>query len=206
MPAAAVAGLLAHDEDLSLPGAFPAGQQAARLSNLDQGTASRPSPLFAAAGLVRVPLHAWGLLNPGLRAMGIGFARDGFRDTAAFDVVPGADWPAGPAAVVRWPSPNSRNVPGLEGWETPEPRQALSPPVAALSPTGGQPVPTTQLQAGATLTATGGSRQLSSPVLFPRDPLQPDTWYDVDFSVTCGGQRFHRQWRFRTQTRSAWWS
>jgi len=64
----------------------------------------------------------------------------------------------------------------------------------------GHAVDTGLVQAGSTLAADGGTRQVASPILFARSPLEAGRQYTASFRGLCDGGQFSATWSFSTST------
>lgn len=128
-------GVVAHDQDLSLPGSSQAGHDAGMRSNVYGTTASSVADVTAVDGWVTGPFHAVGFLTPSLREVGYGAWRDPdarlIRMAATLDIYGGERdwsrtvdkayaWPGNGSVVpvnrhiTEWPSPRS-HCPGHDG-------------------------------------------------------------------------------------------
>ncbi len=128
-------GRVAHDQDLSLPGASQAGHDSGMRSNVYGTSASNVADVTAVDGWVTGPFHAVGFLTPSLREVGYGVWRDADADlirmAATLDIYGGERhwdrsidkayaWPGDGSVVpvnrhiTEWPSPRS-HCPGHDG-------------------------------------------------------------------------------------------
>jgi hypothetical protein len=208
-----VAGLRTHEEVPGLPGYTPEGAAVAARSNISEGIFS---PEQAITGLVDVPLHRHGMVDPGLRSVGIG-------GEAGHWVVDLSDTRRTTSPlVVAYPGAGQGQVPlTFIGNEVPNPLAAISgiapdatvgypitlhffgctPRQAQASLTsGGQTVPIHLIQPGTVIRAEGGEREVQMVLLFPQEPLRPSTTYTAQMSASCGtlGQRTY-SWSFSTR-------
>ncbi|HXI15403.1 MAG TPA: CAP domain-containing protein [Chloroflexota bacterium] len=211
-----VAGLRSHEQVAGLPGYTPEGAAAAARSNIAQGQANVE---IAITGLVDVPFHRHGMLDPTLGAVGLG-GQDGqwVADLSDSKAVRGAP------LVVAYPGPGQTNVPRVfPGGEVPNPLAAI--PGLALDATvgyaitlhfygcmpegtqasltvGGQPVPIHLIQPGTVVKAEGGEREARFVMFFPQAPLRPDTTYLAQVVTACGTLE-ERTYTWPFTTRSA---
>lgn len=128
-------GVVAHHQDLSLPGSSQSGHDSGMHSNVYGTTASNVDDITAVDGWVTGPFHAVGFLTPSLREVGYGAWRDAdagrIRMAATLDIYQGERdwsrtidkayaWPGNGSVVpvnrhiTEWPSPRS-HCPGHNG-------------------------------------------------------------------------------------------
>jgi hypothetical protein len=218
----AVAGLLAHDEDLSLPGATPEGKQSAGRSHFSQG---HSTVLEAVQALTYAPFHRVGMLDPQLRRVGVGAAEYSENSRTGLAVVfdvgsaidrsaPSSDKPA------VYPVPGQRDVPPtFDGNEFPDPRDAtpgrgrevgfimtVEPSCGTLSAPrefrlrdeAGRDVPVWTVNPGTTVSTVGGSRVVKQIMAFSQEPLENGTTYRASVSGACVDKSFSQEWSFTT--------
>lgn len=208
-----VAGLRSHEEVPGLPGYTPEGAAVAARSNIARGSATAEE---AVRGLVDVPLHRHWMLDPMLASIGFG------GENLQWVVDLSDSRPVrGTPQVVAFPGPGQGRVPThFPGNENPNPLTAIpgiAPDAAVGYPislhffgcmpgaavvtltSGGAPVPVHVMQPGTVIQGTGGERALPFVLVFPQEPLLPDTAYLVTANVGCGalGERTYT-WPFST--------
>lgn len=213
----ATAGLGAHDEDLSLPGASEEGRTAGKASDIAIGD---QTPLHGIDAWMATLYHRVPILEPNLKAVGYGCARARRQGwVAVLNVHGGRERGKLRPAPVLYPAPDQTGVPlhfpigGEEPNPIPDDRTGKAGyPITAFFPED-QP-----LQSASAILTDGTSREVavwfSTPetpanpkfarnqgntvCLIPKQPLRPNMTYTVLVRGTRGGQGWQKSWQFTT--------
>jgi hypothetical protein len=209
-------GTLTHPEDKGKPGFSEEGHQAGLRSILSMGT---PAPRVAAM-MVGTYFHRIDVIRPDTMAFGVGYdGRYGGIDgrTNLRKEKPPALWP------VLCPAPGQTDVPLAYNKEMPDATPGddragfpitvqfhtgkLKLTSHALRPVGpAGPVPAKTEAAAVdcytydphTGASNGMTGFLRCVCIIAKEPLQPDTQYEVTMNVEVGGKPWMKTWRFTT--------
>ena len=203
-----VQGLGIHDEDRSLPGYTAEGARAGSASNI-----STYPPSAAASWCMATLFHRIPILHPGLRRVGIGYARGGrWGWISVIDVMNGRQH-GKPSPPVLWPVDGAGDAPLSLESENPNPipqdKDGKGGHPITASFFGGEAVRAVKatLKAGdedvpfwlSTPEAPVDPRfQANTICLIPKDPLRPGTLYTVTLSARVNGKAWAKRWSFTT--------
>ncbi len=212
----ATAGLGAHDEDLSLPGASEEGRAAGKASDIAIGD---HDPLAGIDGWMATLYHRVPLLEPHLKSVGYGCARSKRLGwVVVVNIAAGRE--RGPRPVpVFYPAPDQRGVP-LHfpiGGEEPNPIPDDNTGKAGYPITASFPQNNPLRASSGTLTDAAGrdvpawfsspelpanakfvKHQGTTVCLIPKAPLRPNATYEVVLRGRLGDQPWEKAWKFTT--------
>jgi len=211
----AVAGLGAHDEDLSLPGATKEGKEAGKKSVIALGD---HDPRDSIDGWMDTLYHRVPMLEPNLKRVGFGAAK-GKGWMSVLNVSTGKT--QGRPREVLYPVPDQKDVP-LQfppGGEIPDPIPDDKDKQAGYPITAFFPFNSPLVNATGSLKEAGGNALevwFSSPekpanskyvthqgntvCLIAKDPLKPATKYTVEIAGTREGKKWEKTWSFTTMS------
>ncbi len=210
----AALGLNVHAEEADLPGQSDAGRKAAT-----PATIAAKEPLTALADWAAAPAHRALILQPGLKTVGVGFARNAKDQWASvFEWSGAAPAPAGEAVL--YPNDGQTRVPlYFPGLEVPDP----VPDAPVKGAAAGFPITTTfpakapvkaaeawlEDESGAAVDAwvsspdkpanpNAASAQQNSIGIIAKAPLRPGVRYAVQVQARVDGREQRRAWTFLT--------
>jgi uncharacterized protein YkwD len=194
-----------NDEDASLPGFTPEGQQAARRTDV---FFNAPAPLVQIESIITGFYRRTFLLDPGLLRVGYGCAIDvGNGWVCVLDLNTGRE----EFAPTLYPLPSQANVPlaGLDRVPKSAPDDEAGFPITVTFPS---PLVVRDAQAVLMAGNTTLDIYISAPdrpldknlqgntiCILPQQPLQAGTIYQVNVSARVNGQPWERSWRFSTK-------
>lgn len=211
----ATAGLGAHDEDLSLPGATPEGKDAGKKSVIALGD---HDPRDAVEGWMATLYHRVPILEPNLKRVGFGLARgDRLGWITVLNLMSGKT-PGRPHEVL-YPVPDQVDVP----LNFPPGGEEPNPIPQDMDKKAGYPITLFFPQDSSLLGSTGSLKDAdgnavevwySSPekhanpkypkhqgntiCLIPKDPLKAQTKYTVQVGGSREGKKWEKTWSFTT--------
>jgi uncharacterized protein YkwD len=198
----------AHTEDPKLPGYTVAGQKAGKAADISFGI----EPLAAVDGWMATLFHRVPILDPDLKRIGFGTAKDAKRGTlSVLDVRSGH----GSGEPILYPGDKQKDVPlAYHAGERPDPIPESKTKKAGFPITVMFPRNAVVKDASATLTTDQGKEVpvwLSSPEktadldlqrnsvgLIAQEPLRPSTTYTVTISAQVDGAPWKQTWSFTT--------
>lgn len=210
--APSVQGLGAHDEDSKLPGYSDDGAKAAGASDI-----AYVNPVEAVDGWMATLFHRIPVLTPGLKKIGIGYAKGGkWGWVSVMDVVSGQA-NKGKDTTVIYPVDKQADVPFEFGGEEPSPIPENSEKKAGYPITATFPTDAKVTDVKALLTA-GEETQidfwLSTPeqpaderyqrntiCLIPKLPLMRRSTHIVSITAIVNGKKWSKTWTFSTGSR-----
>ena len=210
----AALGLNVHAEEADLPGQSDAGRKAA-----PPATIAAKEPLAALADWAAAPAHRALILQPGLKTVGVGFARNAKDQWESVFEWAGAA-PAATGEAVLYPSDGQTRVPlYFPGLEVPDPvpdapvkGAAAGFPITATFPAKA-PVKAAEAwledESGAAVDAwvsspdkpanpNAAAAQQNSIGIIAKAPLRPGVRYAVQVQARVDGREQRRAWTFLT--------
>jgi uncharacterized protein YkwD len=216
----ATAGLGAHDEDLSLPGATPEGKDAGKKSVIALGD---HDPRDAVEGWMATLYHRIPILEPNLKQVGFGLARgERLGWITVLNLMSGKS--RGRPHEVLYPVPDQTDVPlnFPPGGEIPDPIPEDKDKKAGYPITLFFPYDSPLVGATGKMEDSDGNAVdvwFSSPekhanpkfdkhqgntvCLIPKDPLKPNTKYTVHVTGSRTGSKWEKSWSFTTMDTSS---
>ena len=213
----ATAGLGAHDEDLSLPGASEEGRKAGKASDIAIGDYQ---PLDGFDSWMATLYHRVPILEPNLKTIGFSCARSHRLGwVTVLEVGTGRQRGIPRPHPVFYPVPDQTGVPlhfpigGEEPNPIPEdktgkagyPVTAFFPEAAPLKSASGivtdgagKEVPIWFSAPEAPANPKFAKNQGNTVCLIPREPLKPNTSYHVTLRGQLGGKGWNKAWQFTT--------
>jgi uncharacterized protein YkwD len=213
----ALQGLKAHDEDLTLPGSSKEGQKAGKASDIAIGDYE---PIDGVDAWMATLYHRVPILEPNLSSIGFGCARGRrFGWVTVMNVLTGRDKAPRPRPVF-YPVPDQIDVPvnfpngGEEPTPIPDDTDGKAGyPITAFFPSEEPLVNAT----GKLINAAGedvpcwfsSPEKLANPklkkeyqgttvCLIAKDPLAPNTTYQVQIQGQLAGKAWQKKWKFTT--------
>jgi hypothetical protein len=208
--------ILTHPEEKGKPGYSEEGHQAGMRSILGRGMGAET----LAFGMVNTYFHRQDVIRPHALAFGVGYdgSFGGIDGRSALGKAPAQYWP------VLCPVPGQQNVSLHYGKEAPDAcpgDNAAGYPITVYWGTSNlkikshslKAVPPGPLPKGASLPAVecylfdpsqgveaGMTRYQQCVCVMPKDPLRPNTTYEIELEVDVDGKPWQKTWRFTTGT------
>ncbi len=216
----ATAGLGAHDEDLSLPGASVEGKKAGLASDIAIGDIT---PAHAVEAWCATLYHRVPILDPGLKSVGFGCIRGRrlgwisvldvstgrtrieWKDPVIYPVADQNDVPIHFPTGGEEPNPIPDDRDGKAGYPITVTfgKETLNAVQASLRDAKGEVVPIWLSSPEKPANPTFARHQGTTVCLIAKDPLKPKSEYEVEVRGKWAGKPWERKWKFRTSSQGA---